>query len=164
MNGRGTRLFLFSIVIGCVVTANSFSLPATAWSPISRPTPAVSRLCQDQPAGDVDYSKYFSSPEREGAIIYVFYNNVIDAVTDSTQFGYALVYGLEAASEKAKTDDTLAVGIYFTNGKGKIYLIRKSVYDNLSKKNLPVDKLIDSLMVKEVITGTRKSVGTSISN
>jgi hypothetical protein len=34
----------------------------------------------------------------------------------------------------------------------------------LSRKNLPVDKLIDSLMVKEVITGTRKTVGTPKKN
>jgi hypothetical protein len=165
MNGRGTRLFLFSIIIGLAVSATGFSLPAEAGAPgIFRPALDVNRLCQDQPAGDVDYAKYFSSPEREGAIIHVFYNNVIDAATDSTQFGYALIYGLEAAAESAKADDTLAVGIYFTNGKGKIYLIRKSVYDNLSRKNLPVDKLIDSLMVKEVITGTRKTVGTPKNN
>ena len=89
----------------------------------------------EPPGENIDYSKYFTNPERTGTIIYVFYNNFIDKADDK-QFSYALLLGFEYAAKSAKPKDWLAVGIYFSNDKGKIYFIYKSVFDTLSKKEL----------------------------
>ncbi len=148
MQGRGTRLFIPAMAFCLIAVAPVQAAPA-ATVPMPRII-ADERVCQDKPQ-DIDYRHYFTAPEREGSIMYVFYNNIIDSADDS-QFGYALLYGLDFAAENAKDTDTLAVGIYFANNKGKIYFIRKKAFLELQDKGLPVDQLLKNMMVKEVDT------------
>jgi hypothetical protein len=161
MSGRGTRLFFFSIIVFIFLGVTGYSVPVRGMLVLPTPVFSLERLCQNKPAEDVDYSRYFTSPEREGAIMYVFYNNVIDA-GDNSQFGYALLYGLEFAAESAQAADTLAVGIYFSSEKGKIYLIQKKAFEEFHSKKLTVDALLKYLTVKEVVLTKDSSLGTKV--
>ncbi len=152
MSGRGAR-YLFFAVLGCIIPGTAgFSVPVVKVEE-SFVTPVVSghlnRLCQDSPSRDIEYDNYFTRPERENGMSYVFYNNIIDPA-DNSQFGYALLYGLEFASEKAKADDSLAVGLYFTGSKGRIYLIEKKAFDEFHRQKLTAEALLKYLTVKEI--------------
>ncbi|MBN2351926.1 MAG: hypothetical protein JXD23_05100 [Spirochaetales bacterium] len=166
MNGRGTRLFFFSVALtfGLVTAATGYSRPVLGAGAPVRDAPrsvTLNRLCQKEPGKDVDYSRYFTVPDRDGGTVYVFYNNIIDA-DDNTQFGYALLYGLEFAAEKANANDYIAVGIYFSNRKGEIYGIQKQAFDEFRRKKMEIKDLLKYLSVKKVdlsdLPGTKPKV------
>jgi hypothetical protein len=162
MRGRGIR-FLFLALLGWIIPGTTgFSVPVVkVEGPLVLPVLAgrLNRLCQDAPSGDINYDKYFTRPERENGMSYVFYNNIIDP-EDNSQFGYALLYGLEFASEKAEADDSLAVGMYFTGSKGRIYLIQKKAFDEFHRKKLTTEALLKYLTVKEIdLAGMPHSAG-----
>jgi hypothetical protein len=153
MSGRGTRLFGLSMAMtfGLIVAANGFSRPLRGGAETlpQTPRPVLDRLCQQAPGDAIDYSRYFTVPDREGDTVYVFYNNVIDA-DDNSQFGYALLYGLEFAAEKANAKDYIAVGIYFSNNKGEIYGIQKQAFEEFRQKKMEMKDLLKYLSVKKV--------------
>ena len=129
MNGRGIRFLFISIAFLSSLLQTGF--------------------CQNSSEPALDYTIYFTKPERDGSLVFVFYNNFIEK-TDNVQFGYALIYGLEYASENAESGDMLAVGLYFANDKGKIYLIRKKDFDQLRDEKITAEELLDYLKVETV--------------
>ncbi|HEQ72474.1 MAG TPA: hypothetical protein ENN69_08290 [Spirochaetia bacterium] len=163
MNGRGVHIIVV-VVVGLLFSAPAIANAVPNLQPIS-PTVAIAegfeRYCQDT-GGVPDYSVYFTRPERdtERPLVFVFYNNFIDR-EDNEQFAYALIYGLEYASENARPDDFLAVGLYFTDKKGKIYLIRKSVFDELQAKQITAEDLLDYIKVETVDIGESSSLEAS---
>jgi hypothetical protein len=163
MSRRGARFLFFALAGLLVPGANAFSVPSVAPQPPVFPAgnTSLDRLCQDKPTADIRYSDYFTSPERDNGITYVFYNNVIDTA-DNSQFGYALLYGLEYAAEKAAPEDSLAVGIYFSGSKGKIFLIEKKAFLEFRKKKLTVEKLLLYLTVKEVDLKRASAPGATV--
>jgi hypothetical protein len=152
MSRRGARnlvsFFAFLLIVN--IGFSSPNLPGAQLQLPRHQSFTLDRLCQDPPDKTIDYSNYFTKPEREGGIVYVFYNNFVD-ILDNTQFGYALLYGLEYASASANnSSDILAVGIYFTDDKGKLYLINKKAFDDFHQQKLTIDALVKDLMIKEV--------------
>jgi hypothetical protein len=150
MKGRGTRLIVLAATFCLVAVSGVEAAPARSLE--TAPSAVFNRLCQDRPEEKIDYHQYFTAPEREGMTIYVFYNNIIDP-NDDKQFGYALVYGLELTAEAAKEKDILAVGIYFSDNKGKIYCIEKAKFMKFQNMNLPIDQLLNYMKIQEVNTG-----------
>ena len=152
MSGRGAHVLFFA-VLGCIIFGTTgFAVPVVKVEGtfvVPESSGNLNRLCQDSPSGDIEYDKYFTRPERQDGMTYVFYNNIIDP-GDNSQFGYALLYGLEYASEKADGKDSLAVGLYFAGSKGRIYLIQKEAFDEFHRQKLSADQLLKYLTVKEV--------------
>jgi hypothetical protein len=142
MLGRGITLFIASFLFLCFIVPYNFAAP---------------------PSENIEYSTYFTRPERDEkqGIVFVFYNNFID-VKDDVQFGYALLYGLEYAAEIASPDDVVAVGIYFTNNKGKIYLIVKAAFDNFHQQKITADGLLKYLTIKEVDLAEKPAPKTTV--
>ncbi|RPJ09656.1 MAG: hypothetical protein EHM28_00935 [Spirochaetaceae bacterium] len=106
-------------------------------------------FAQDAGSERINYADYFTMPETDKDIIFVFYNNYIDK-SDQNQFAYALMYGLEYTYGSSLQGKTLSVGIYFSNGSGKIYLVPKNVYASFRNKSITSDQLFAAMTIRDV--------------
>ncbi|MBN1522902.1 MAG: hypothetical protein JW904_00355 [Spirochaetales bacterium] len=151
MNGRGKTNITAALLFFCAVTLSARQqLPDSIFFTVVSSAPLY-HLAQDiSDSKDLNYANYFSTPEEEGGVVSVFYNNLIDS-EDNEQFGYALLYGLDYASATRSSAAIIAVGIYFTNGKGKIYFMPRKAYEDFRAKKIGTAQLFDQLSVKDVV-------------
>ena len=100
--------------------------------------------CDYDDLEDFDYEEYFTDPEREEDIVYVIYYNEIESQEDE-EWALALLLGFDYAFSYAVTGDTLGVGIFFTDGSGKIYFVERNLYNEYMDDEISDDQFIDSI-------------------
>ena len=104
----------------------------------------IEKLCDSDDTEDFDYAEYFTDPEREEDIVYVIYYNEVASEEDE-EWALALLLGFDYAFTYAVEGDTLGVGIFFTDGSGKLYFVERSIYDDYMNDQISDDKFIDSI-------------------
>jgi len=125
MPGRGKLLFCVYLALSCAAV---FATP-----------PGSEKI---------NYADYFTAPAVDKDIIFVFYNNFIDR-SDQSQYTYALLYGLEYAFTSSLPGNHLSVGVYFSDGKGRICLVPKSIYSSYRNKAITLDELFKHITVRD---------------